>query len=121
MHDTAQRLGRRVRALRMARGLSQDALARLATMDRVFVGEVERGTKAPGFTTLWKLARALGVGLPALLDLGGEADAVEAHEGLGRRVAALALGASRSELARFDGIATAFFGPLRRGRRARRR
>jgi len=40
-------------------GLSQEALALSAEVDRTFVSQIERGIRQPALGTLWKLAEAL--------------------------------------------------------------
>ena len=44
-----------------AAGVSQEALALSADVDRTFVSQIERGIRQPTLTTLCKLARALDV------------------------------------------------------------
>jgi DNA-binding XRE family transcriptional regulator len=53
--------GLRPRAARVATGVSQEALALSADVDRTFVSQIERGIRQPTLTTLCKLARALDV------------------------------------------------------------
>jgi len=60
-------LAERLRAARLARGLSLDAAARLSGVSRSMVSQIERGASSPTVATLWNLARALDVDLPALL------------------------------------------------------
>ena len=60
--------GTRLRALRRARGLSQEGLAHEAGMDRSYVGGVERGTRNVSLVNLARLARALGVTLSQLFE-----------------------------------------------------
>ena len=52
--------GRRVRAFRLARGLSQIQLGHLADRHFTFISEIEGGKNAT-LATLFRLARALGV------------------------------------------------------------
>jgi transcriptional regulator with XRE-family HTH domain len=60
--------GRRVRAAREARGLSQEALADRAGLHRTYVGSAERGLRNVSLTNILKLCRALGVRPGELLD-----------------------------------------------------
>ncbi|WP_280152048.1 helix-turn-helix transcriptional regulator [Piscinibacter sp. XHJ-5] len=62
------RFGRTVRELREAQGWSQEHLAALAELNRTYLGDVERGNAMPSLDTAAKLARALRVGLGALLE-----------------------------------------------------
>jgi transcriptional regulator with XRE-family HTH domain len=52
-------LGEAIRACRHERGLSQESLGLEASLDRSYMGQVERGEKNLGFTNLLKVARAL--------------------------------------------------------------
>lgn len=54
-------MGRRVREIRLARGLSQEQLADLARMDRTYVSGIERGKRNVGVENIARLASALGV------------------------------------------------------------
>lgn len=63
-------LGLRVRLLRVARGLSQDGLARVSGVSRVTLGSIERGEHAASLLAYRKLARALGRELGDLLEEG---------------------------------------------------
>ncbi|WP_313453316.1 helix-turn-helix transcriptional regulator [Brevundimonas sp.] len=66
--DIIVHLGKRVRALRLAAGLSQEELAFRAGMKRSYVSDLERGTRNPTVRALGRLASALGVRASALLD-----------------------------------------------------
>lgn len=59
-------LGRRIRALRNAKGWTQEKLGAEAEISYKFVGEIERGLQNPSFETLVKIAAALKVALPEL-------------------------------------------------------
>ena len=54
-------VGRRLRALREARELKQDDLAREAGVQRSYIGVIERGDKGVGIDMLGKLCDALGI------------------------------------------------------------
>ncbi len=60
-------LGQRIRRLRSAAGLSQDALARAAGIGRVTLVRLEKGEQTPRYKTLAAIARALEVDVPDLL------------------------------------------------------
>ena len=59
--EPQQRLGRRVRQLRLERGLSQEALGELAGLDRTYISSTESGRRNVTIQTIHKLAKALGV------------------------------------------------------------
>ena len=61
------RLGQNLRALRKARGLSQERFALEHDIDRTYVSGIERGTRNPTVTVLGRLADALGVDIHELL------------------------------------------------------
>lgn len=55
-----------VRRLRVAKGLSQEALAAEAELDRTYVSGLERGVGNPTVAVLERLARVLGVHVSCL-------------------------------------------------------
>lgn len=61
------RFGQAVRQLRSARGWSQEDLAAEASLNRTYLGEVERGSVSPSLQTAAKLAAALQVPLSELV------------------------------------------------------
>lgn len=65
--DVKQRLGRNVRRLRAAKGISQEAFAEEADIHRTYVSDIERGARNPTITVVEKLALALGVTASDLL------------------------------------------------------
>lgn len=56
-----RQFGIRVRALRNAKGLTQEKLGKLAKTDYKFIGALERGEKGVSFEVIERLAKALGV------------------------------------------------------------
>lgn len=56
-----------LRKERVARGLSQEALASAADLDRTYIGGLERGIENPTVAVLDRLAGALGIHVSALL------------------------------------------------------
>lgn len=50
-----------IRVLRKERGLSQEALARLAGVDRSYMGKIERGLNSPTIEKIYQLLPALGM------------------------------------------------------------
>jgi transcriptional regulator with XRE-family HTH domain len=63
----AELFGIALRRVRHMRRLSQEALAEATGLSANFVGEMERGLKAPGLGVIVRLARALDVSVPDLL------------------------------------------------------
>ena len=62
-------IGGRVREGRRSRGWSLDRLAEVAGVSRRMVVNVEQGVVNPSVGTLLRLSDALGMGLPALVEL----------------------------------------------------
>ena len=62
-----RRVGDRVRERRLARNLTQVALAELCGLHRTFVGSVERGERNVAVLSLRKIAQALRVAPAELL------------------------------------------------------
>ncbi|MBE9013914.1 helix-turn-helix transcriptional regulator [Pseudanabaenaceae cyanobacterium LEGE 13415] len=60
------RFGARVRCLRTARGLSQEAFAELACLHRTYLGAIERGERNVSLDNIGKIATALDVTLSEL-------------------------------------------------------
>jgi transcriptional regulator with XRE-family HTH domain len=53
--------GRRLRELRQARNLSQEALAAEAGLDRTYISSCERGHRNVSLENIYRIARALDV------------------------------------------------------------
>ncbi len=66
--DIRKRLGRNLRRLREAKGLSQEAFAFEANIHRTYISDIERGARNPTITVVDKIAAALGVKAGQLLD-----------------------------------------------------
>jgi transcriptional regulator with XRE-family HTH domain len=65
--DIAPAVGANLRRLRSKRGLSLERLARVAGVSRAMLSQIELGKSVPTITSLWKIARALGVTFSALI------------------------------------------------------
>ena len=63
----AQLFGRRLRDLRKAKGLTQEALAEAADLSGNYISDLELGLKVPSLTILVRLSEALDIGTPELL------------------------------------------------------
>jgi transcriptional regulator with XRE-family HTH domain len=66
-----ERIGGAIRAARNGRGLSQEALADAAGIDRSHMGKIERGERNVTLLNLLRVARALGIRASTLLLNGG--------------------------------------------------
>ncbi|MBD2457900.1 helix-turn-helix transcriptional regulator [Nostoc sp. FACHB-87] len=66
--------GERVRALRQTCGLSQEALALAAGLDRTYIGGVERGERNISLINIQKIAHALDVSAAELLQFEQEVE-----------------------------------------------
>jgi transcriptional regulator with XRE-family HTH domain len=66
--DVRLTVGRNVRRLRIAAGLTQAALADRMGVDRAYVSGLELGQRNPTVVTLWHITKALGVTLKTLFD-----------------------------------------------------
>lgn len=67
MLDWRAIVGRNVRALRQARGLTQEQLAFEADLDLTYVGGIERGKRNPSLLVMVRLSEALSVELAELI------------------------------------------------------
>jgi transcriptional regulator with XRE-family HTH domain len=59
--DVLLTFGERVKALRKAKGLSQEALAMACDLDRTYIGGIERGERNVSLINIEKLSVALGI------------------------------------------------------------
>ena len=65
--DLLARFGQRLRALRKATGLSQEAFAAECGLDRTYYGGIERGERNIALRNLGAIAAALGLSISELL------------------------------------------------------
>ena len=61
-------MGAAIRAARLAQGLSQEALAEIDSIDRSYMGGIERGEHNLAIMNLLKISDALGVKASLLLN-----------------------------------------------------
>lgn len=59
--DIKQKFGKRLKELRLKKGLSQEALANIADLDRTYIPSIEKGERNVSITVIEKLAKALEV------------------------------------------------------------
>lgn len=60
-------LGAAIRRARKTRGLSQEKLAQKSSMERAYVGAIERGYQNPSFMKLAQVAKVLDLPLSKLI------------------------------------------------------
>lgn len=65
--DVRKKFGKQLRALREARGWSQEEFADRAGLHRTYVSAVERGVRNPTLSVLERLAKALGVSIEIMM------------------------------------------------------
>lgn len=65
--DLRSAFGKRVRALRTEKGLSQEQLAERADVHWTYISGIERGQRSPTLNVLGRLATALQTPLPDLV------------------------------------------------------
>jgi len=65
-----QQLAERIKALRQARGWTQEQLAERAAIQRSYVGDLELGCRNPSVRALVKVSNAFGIAVAELLDSG---------------------------------------------------
>lgn len=75
-------MGRKVRSLRKARGLTQERLAELLDISASFLGHIERGTRTTSIDTLAKLCKALQISPAYLMESALCASDLHIPEGL---------------------------------------
>ena len=66
--DVRRIVGRNVKRLRVAAGLSQAALSERMGVDRAYVSGLELGQRNPTVVTLWHIAEALGAKVRSFFD-----------------------------------------------------
>ena len=60
-------LGKKIRQARQKKGYTQQALAEIADIGNVYLGEIERGTKMPSLNIFIKLIEALDISADYIL------------------------------------------------------
>lgn len=61
MKEKAIYIGKVIRTLRKAKGMTQEGLANEIHLDRSYLSEIERNLKAPSVYTIFKLTIGLGI------------------------------------------------------------
>jgi transcriptional regulator with XRE-family HTH domain len=66
--EIKEKFGKQVKKLRLEKGLSQEALALLADLDRTYIPSIEKGERNVSITVIEKIANALNVKISILFD-----------------------------------------------------
>ncbi len=66
--DIKKKFGNQVKKFRLEKGLSQEALANQADLDRTYIPSIEKGDRNVSITVIEKIAKALKVKIVELLD-----------------------------------------------------
>jgi len=65
--DIKKKFGEQVKKLRLEKGLSQEALAHLAELDRTYIPGIERGERNVSLEVIHKISNALGIKVSEIL------------------------------------------------------
>jgi transcriptional regulator with XRE-family HTH domain len=68
MSNITKKFGKRVRDLRLERGLSQEQFSYKADLHRTYIGMIERAEKNISIVNIEKIAKALDINLKTLFD-----------------------------------------------------
>jgi transcriptional regulator with XRE-family HTH domain len=66
--DVKLKFGKKIKILRLEKGMSQEQLAHKANLDRTYIPSIEKGERNVSITVIEKLAIALGVSLKDLFN-----------------------------------------------------
>jgi transcriptional regulator with XRE-family HTH domain len=118
-----QLVGERIRKLRLARGITIDALAKSAGITKGFLSKLETGKKTPAIATLGNIADALNVEASLLMKAEQSerlAPAEDTIAKVGERIrhVRLARGLTVEKLAQKSGITKGFLSKIERGEKA---
>ena len=80
MDEIAKQVGLRIRELRKARGLSQEALGEKGGFHYSYIGQIERGEKNISLQNIAKIAEALEVGIHQLFSFSYELESLTESE-----------------------------------------
>ena len=68
VNKTNNKVGLKIKLLRTKLGMSQEVLAEKSSLSKNAIGAIERGTSSPTIDSLERIAKALTVSLPELVD-----------------------------------------------------
>ena len=67
MDNLSKQFGKKVREIRVKKGLSQGDVSRRLNLHRSYISGIERGVRNPSLKVIQKIAKALGVGIGHLI------------------------------------------------------
>jgi len=73
-------LGEQIKRIRTAKGLSQKEVLNISGLDKAQFSRIENGKTDPSFTTLEKIAKALGISISELFATTDEIKEVNSHD-----------------------------------------
>ena len=65
--NSAKKLGKNMKKIRLAKGMTQGDICRKLEVDRAYISNIESGNKNPTLSTITNLAKALNVSVDELL------------------------------------------------------
>lgn len=65
--NESERLGKNLKRIRTAKGISQGEISRILEVDKSFVSNIENGKTNPTLATISKIAKAVGVSVGELM------------------------------------------------------
>lgn len=65
--NESEKLGKNLKRIRTAKGISQGEISRILEVDKSFVSNIENGKTNPTLATIAKIAKAIGVSVGELM------------------------------------------------------
>jgi transcriptional regulator with XRE-family HTH domain len=65
--NESEKLGRNLKRIRTAKGISQGQIGRILEVDKSFISNIENGKTNPTLSTIAKIAKAVGVSVGELM------------------------------------------------------
>lgn len=65
--NESEKLGKNLKHIRTAKGISQGEISRILEVDKSFVSNIENGKTNPTLATIAKIAKAIGVSVGELM------------------------------------------------------
>lgn len=65
--NESEKLGKNLKRIRTAKGISQGEISRKLSVDKSFVSNIENGKTNPTLATIAKIAKAIGVSVGELM------------------------------------------------------